>query len=146
LFDGGAPGSFDTREVTTLAQGVGVIQRDVEESHRVTVESVVVGDCPLDDGLRALLAAGREATVNAATWSGATSVSLYAEVEPTRVSLFVRDTGRGFDPGAVPAERRGIAQSIRSRMARHGGTACIRSAPGEGTEVGLVLARPGTRR
>jgi len=143
LFDGRPPGSFDAREVTTLAQGVGVLQREVEESHRVSIEAVVVGDCLLDDALRALLAAGREATVNAAAWSGVASVSLYAEVETTRVSLYVRDRGRGFDPGAVSGDRRGIAQSIRARMARHGGTAGIRSTPGEGTEVELVMARPG---
>ena len=46
-----------------------------------------------DDDLRALLAAGREAAVNAAKWSGATTVSVYVEVEPTRVSMFVRDRG-----------------------------------------------------
>ena len=113
----------------------------MEESHRVAVETVVVGDCPLTDELRALLAAGREATVNAATWSGADAVSLFVEVEPARVSLFVRDRGTGFDPGAVADDRRGIAESIRARMVRHGGTADIRSTPGEGTEVELVMPR-----
>jgi signal transduction histidine kinase len=146
LFDGRAPGSFDTRDVKTLAEGVGVIQREVEESHRVAVESVVVGDCLLDDALRALLAAGREATVNAAVWSGTTTVALFAEVENGRVSLYVRDRGRGFDPAAVPGDRRGISESIRARMARHGGTAGVRSVPGEGTEVELVMTRPGAGR
>jgi signal transduction histidine kinase len=146
LFDGRAPRSFEGREIRMLSEGVGVIQREVEESHRVAVESVVVGDCPLDEALRALLAAGREATVNAAAWSGAATVALFAEVENGRVSLYVRDRGRGFDPGAVPGDRRGISESIRARMARHGGTTGIRSVPGEGTEVELVMARPGAGR
>jgi len=144
LFEARPPGSFDAAKVTTLAQGIAVIEAEVEESHRVAVESVVVGDCDLTDGLRALLAAGREAAVNAAAWSAAPTVSVFVEVEPTRVSLFVRDRGKGFEPGAVGEDRRGISDSIRARMARHGGTADIRSAPGEGTEVELVMPRPDT--
>jgi signal transduction histidine kinase len=138
LFEGKAPGTLGD-EVTTLAQGVNELQRQVEADHGITVQVVVVGDCPLSDGVRALLDAAREATVNAAKWSGAPQVSLYAEVEPAAVTLFVRDRGAGFDPGAVPADRQGIARSIRDRMQRHGGTATIRSAPGEGTEVTLSL-------
>jgi signal transduction histidine kinase len=142
LFEARAPGSFDAAQVTTLAQGVAAVESEVEESHRVAVESVVVGDCALSDELRALLAAGREAAVNAAAWSGAPTVSFFVEVEPTRVSLFVRDRGKGFDPADVPGDRRGISDSIRARMARHGGTADIRSVFGEGTEVELVMPRP----
>ena len=86
----------------TLAAGVRLIQQEVEARHGVTVEAVTVGDCALDDDLGALLAAAREATVNAVEWSGASVVSLFAEVEPAEVSLFVRGPGRGFDPAAVP--------------------------------------------
>jgi signal transduction histidine kinase len=140
LFDGRAPGSIDGKDMT-FAGGVRLIQQEVEAQHGIAVEAVTVGDCELNDDLAALLAAAREATVNAAKWSGASSVSLFAEVEPTEVSLYVRDRGRGFDPGAVPGDRKGLAESIRARMARHGGSAAIRSAPGEGTEVSLTLAR-----
>jgi signal transduction histidine kinase len=145
LFEARPPGSFDAAQVTTLAQGVAAVESEVEESHRVAVESVVVGDCALSDELRALLAAGREAAVNAAAWSGAPTVSLFVEVEPTRVSLFVRDRGKGFDPADVSGDRRGISDSIRARMTRHGGTADIRSILGEGTEVELVMPRPETQ-
>ena len=37
--------------------------------------------------------------------------------------------------------RQGIAQSIRARMARFGGTTVIRSTPGEGAEVQLCVPR-----
>jgi signal transduction histidine kinase len=137
LFDGRPPGSID--EATTLAGGVRLIQQEVEAQHGIAVEVVMVGDCPLDDDLAALLAAAREATVNAAKWSGASVVSIFAEVEPAEVSVFVRDRGRGFDPEAVPADRKGVAESIRARVARHGGKAAIRSTPGEGTEVSLTM-------
>jgi signal transduction histidine kinase/phage shock protein PspC (stress-responsive transcriptional regulator) len=115
--------------------------REVEETHGVTVDAVIVGDAPLDDPLEATAAAAKEAMVNAARWSGTTAVSLYAEVEPTRVSVFVRDRGVGFDLSQVPGDHYGISQSIRARMQRHGGKAVVRSEPGRGTEVELVMER-----
>lgn len=145
LFEGRAPGSVDDR-CTTLADGVRLIQQEVEARHEVAVEAVTVGDCELDDDLSALLAAAREATVNAVKWSGASVVSLFAEVEPAAVSVFVRDRGRGFDPEAVPGDRKGLAESIHARMARRGGNATVRSARGEGTEVSLTMPRAAGER
>jgi signal transduction histidine kinase len=145
LFDGLPPGSADGQGMT-LTGGVRLIQQEVEAQHGITVEAVTVGDCELDDDLNALLAAAREATVNAAKWSGAPSVALFAEVEPAEVVLFVRDRGRGFDPEAVPSDRKGLAESIRARVARHGGSVMIRSTPGEGTEVSLTMPRDAGKR
>jgi signal transduction histidine kinase len=145
LFDGRAPGSLASEDMT-LADGVRQIQQDVEARHGIAVEAVTVGDCELDDDLAALLAAAREATVNAAKWSGADTVSLFAEVEPGAVSLYVRDRGRGFDPAAVPADRKGLAESVHARMARRGGSSTVRSVPGEGTEVSLTMPRPAGER
>jgi signal transduction histidine kinase len=65
---------------------------------------------------------------------------VFAEVTAQGVEVYVRDRGRGFDPDDVPADRRGIRDSIVGRMARHGGTATVRSGEG-GTEVALNLAR-----
>ncbi len=138
LFEGRAPG--DTT-VTSFAEGIREIQRDVEARHGVPVEVVTVGDCPLDEHLSALLAAAREATVNAAKWSGASVISLFAEVEPDKVEVAVRDRGSGFDPDSVPADRKGVAESIRGRMLRHGGNATVQSTLGEGTKVTLTMTR-----
>lgn len=140
LFDGDLPGTVGEQAATMVA-GIRQLASEVEAAHGVPVEVVTVGDCPLDERLRSLLAAAREATVNAAKWSGAPVISLFAEVEPEAVSVFVRDRGRGFDPDAVADDRRGIAESIRARMARTGGRAVVRTAPGEGTEVGLHVGR-----
>jgi signal transduction histidine kinase/phage shock protein PspC (stress-responsive transcriptional regulator) len=140
LFEGRAPGTIGD-EASNLAEGVGLLQRQVEADHGITVQVVLVGECQLDEALRALLDAAREATVNAAKWSGADQVSLYAEVEADQVMVYVRDRGQGFDPEAVPEGRQGIAQSIRARVARFGGRAVIRSAPGEGAEVQLSMPR-----
>jgi signal transduction histidine kinase len=145
LFDGLSPGSADG-QATTLAAGIRLIQQEVEAQHEIAVEAVTVGDCELDDNLEALLAAAREATVNAAKWSGASVVALFAEVEPAEVVLFVRDRGRGFDPQAVPRDRKGLAESIHARMERRGGSATVRSAPAEGTEVSLTMPRAAGKR
>ena len=85
--------------------------------------------------------AAREAMANAARFSGAEEISVYAEAGLDAISVFVRDRGSGFDRATVPAERRGLAESIEGRMTRHGGTATVTSAPGEGTEIELVLPR-----
>jgi signal transduction histidine kinase len=140
LFEGRPPGVISD-EATLLGEGISLLQRQVEADHGITVQVVVVGDCELDDALRALLDAAREATVNAAKWSGADQVSVFAEVEPDTVQIYVRDRGQGFDRAAVPEDRRGIAQSIEARVARFGGDAVIRSAPGEGAEVHLRMPR-----
>jgi len=62
-------------------------------------------------------------------------------VEPEAISVFVRDRGKGFDPAVVARDRKGISESIHARINRNGGSATVRSAPGEGTEVALKLPR-----
>jgi signal transduction histidine kinase len=122
-----------------LAPALEAIATDVEADHGVEVDVVVVGDAALDDRGRALVAAAREAVVNAAKWGGGSTVDMYAEAAGEEVRVFVRDRGPGFDPADVPGDRRGVRESIMGRMARHGGAATIHSAPGAGTEVELVL-------
>jgi signal transduction histidine kinase len=124
-----------------LRPAVEAIATRVEQRHNVPVDVVVVGDAPLDEAGRALVEACQEAAMNAARHSGAPLVSVYVEVEPDELSGFVRDEGKGFDPDQVPTDRRGIADSIRGRIRRHGGSVSILSAPGEGTEVQLRLPR-----
>lgn len=118
---------------------------ELEDRYGVRLDAVLVGDAPLDDAGRALVAAGREAARNAALHAGVASVDVYLEVEPERMSLFVRDRGSGFDPKAVPSDRRGLADSVVGRVHRHGGSAVVRSTPGEGTEIELWVPSPGVR-
>ena len=111
----------------------------VESDHQVPVEVITVGDHPVDDASKALVGAASEAMVNAAKHSGADRMSLYFEANDDELSVFVTDQGKGFDPEAVPADRKGIAESIRSRVERAGGSVEIASEPGEGTEVVLRM-------
>ncbi|HZU20574.1 MAG TPA: PspC domain-containing protein [Gaiellaceae bacterium] len=114
---------------------------DVEEAHRARVELATSGDAPLDPALAELVLAAREAMANAAKHARTDDISVYAEVEPALVSVFVRDRGIGFDRSSVAAHRRGIADSIELRMQRAGGSATITSSPGAGTEVELTMPR-----
>jgi signal transduction histidine kinase len=114
---------------------------EIEHAHGVAVEVVAVGDAPLDDAGLAVIAAAREAMQNAAKFGGGAPVAVYAEAGDSGIQVFVRDRGPGFDPESIPDDRRGVRESIVGRMRRHGGRAEIRSAPGAGTEVELVLER-----
>ncbi len=113
----------------------------MEERYGVTVDLVQPSDAELDDRLAELVAAAAEAMANSGKHAGVGRVSVLARVTGDEVSIFVRDRGRGFDLLAVPDDRRGLADSIRGRMHRAGGTARIVTAEGEGTEVELILPR-----
>ena len=129
----------DVSRAESLRAALQEIVTDIESRFAVDVELVCVGDTPVDDSIEALGQAVREAVTNAAKHSGAPRIDVYAEVEDGRVEVFVRDRGKGFDPDDVPEGRMGVRESIRARMDRSGGTATIRSEPGNGTEVRLEI-------
>jgi signal transduction histidine kinase len=131
----------ESTDESTLASALRGVAAAVEDNHGATVDVVTVGDCAFSESLRPVVNATREAVQNAARHAGTGRVDVYAEVGDAAVDVFVRDRGRGFDPAAVPEDRYGVRHSILDRMERHGGTAEIRSAPGEGTEVRLHLPR-----
>ena len=128
---GAEPGPNGQRFAAALEEAASRVEADFA----IPVEVVSVGDTALDDVTRAVVAAAGEAMINAAKHSGASEVSVYAEIENGRVDVWVADQGRGFDLDSVPPDRRGLRDSIRGRMARVGGGAEIDARPGEGTEV-----------
>ena len=121
----------------SLAPAVTAAAHDVEDLHGVPIELVVTGDRPLEAHGQALVAAFREALLNAVR-HGEAPVTAYVEIGPQGVEAFVRDRGTGFDLEGVPADRLGVRQSIIARMERHGGAARIRRRE-DGTEVELTL-------
>jgi len=137
----GAGGAGGTTDASVLSEAIARACGEVEDTFAIKVQHVVVGDCQLDERLTGIVYAAREATVNAAKHAGVGEVSVYAEVEPDAVEIFVRDRGKGFDPSVVPADRHGLADSIRGRMERNGGELRLRTSPGEGTEVHLRMPR-----
>ncbi len=131
----------DAREAgTSLSSALEDAAVEVEEAHRVPVEVIAVGDLPMNERAEALVAAAREAMVNAAKFApDAGEIAVYAELADGRAEVFVRDRGPGFDPERIPAGRRGVRESIVGRMERFGGSAEVRSSPGRGTEVRLEM-------
>src|SRR5262249_45780192 len=115
-------------EAVTLVDALGDAAADVEELHGVRVEVASAGDAPLDDTVRQLVLAAREAMTNAAKFSGTDEVFVYAESGQDLSAVFVRDAGVGFDRAAVPTDLHGIAESIEGRMKRGSGTATIGTA------------------
>jgi signal transduction histidine kinase len=123
---------------TSLVAALATAAADVEELHAVRVEIASSGDAPPES---ALVLAAREAMTNAAKFAAVDEVDVYADVSQNEIAIFVRDRGVGFNPAAVPDDRRGIRESIQRRLERAGGSALVTSSPGNGTEVELRLPR-----
>ena len=122
-----------------LGEALEAMAARIEEHHAVSVDVVTVGDRLMDERLAALVEACGEAVLNAARHSGAVAVSVFVEVGADGIDAYIRDRGRGFDPGEVGHDRHGIADSIRARIRRADGRTVITSLPGEGTEVRLWI-------
>ena len=123
---------------TSVVAALSAVAADVEDVFGVRIELASSGDAETDG---AVVLAAREAMTNAAKFAGVEEIDVYAEVTEAEIAVFVRDRGAGFDPEAVPQDRRGIAESIRGRLERAGGSAAVVSTPGEGTEVELRVPR-----
>lgn len=126
---------------TSLHAAIETLTTALETDHEIRIEAVIVGDQPLDDTSRALIAALREAIVNAAQHANIDRIDVFVEADDAELTGFVRDTGIGFDPETIPADRHGINDSIVGRVQRIGGSATIDSKIGAGTEVEIRIPR-----
>ena len=116
---------------------------EIEADFPVQFEVVTVGTAPavVPD---ALIAAAREAMLNAA-WHAGGTVSVYLETNKVGSTLSVTDRGPGFRLADIPSDRHGVRESIIGRMNRIGGSAAVRPGPGgSGTEILLSLPLGGT--
>jgi signal transduction histidine kinase len=135
LFVGDAP------MVSDLATELRDIAAAIELDYAVRIDVVTAG-ASVENSSGALVAAAREAMLNAARHAGG-EVSVYVETPPGAIDVFVRDRGPGVDLQSLPTDRLGIRESIIGRMSRAGGTATVRPGTGgSGTEVHLHLDVP----
>lgn len=125
------------REAGQLSDRIKAVAAEVEDLLGHPVEVVAVGDEAMTEAHEALVQAAREAMLNASRHGGG-PVSVYVEAAGSRVDVFVKDRGPGFELKDVPADRLGVRESIIGRMQRHGGSATIVSSR-DGTEVRLRL-------
>ncbi len=128
----------------TIAAAFRAAAIEIEALHGTPIDVVVAGDVPLDDRGTALVAAAREAMLNAVR-HGEPPVSAFLEVGAGSGAAFVRDHGSGFDPDEIATDRLGVRESIIGRMDRHGGSAHIKRLDA-GTEVVLTLPIDATTR
>ncbi len=123
----------------TLGAALRDVVANVEDEYGITIELTAIGDRPLDDKGEALAAAAREALRNAARHGVGAPIVVFCEIASSRVEVFIRDQGPGFDIDSVAPERRGLRDAVIGRMAAVGGRALVDSTPGEGTEIALEL-------
>jgi PAS domain S-box-containing protein len=84
----------------------------------------------------------QEALSNIYRHSQAAEASIKLTSRDERLLLVVEDSGVGFDPANVSGRQFGL-RGIRQRADLLGGTATIRSAPGQGTRIEIdIPARP----
>lgn len=133
LYDEATPGA------ATLSAALKEAAAEVEDLHDVRIGVVTVGEAMSSERTTPLVLAAREAMTNAARHSGVADVAVFVEVVDGTASVFVRDRGKGFDLDGIADGRLGVRKSIEERMARHGGSAQIRTSPGDGTEVRLTM-------
>ena len=85
----------------------------------------------------ALVRIASEAITNAARHGSADLVRIQLE-NGHRVRLRIADTGRGFDPALARRDGFGLT-SMRERAEGLGGRFSVRSRPGAGTQVEVIL-------
>jgi signal transduction histidine kinase len=126
--------------VVTLEKHLAIVARTYDlgaELHVDGDDSVVGPDEQLE-----LFRIVQEALTNVVRHAEATKIVVDLELRPDRVTLVVRDDGRGFDPATrgIRARRLGLT-SMHERADAIGGRFAIESAPGGGTEVRVEVPR-----
>ncbi len=102
----------------------------------VTVSTDLVSDDLPDDYKTCIYRVVQEALHNCSTHSHATAVRISVQEEPQRLSLSIRDNGRGFDV----KQSKGLGLlGIEERVAHLGGKCEIRSEPGSGSLLAIQL-------
>lgn len=125
----------------SLDQLLGHLAETVTSRTRVPISLSVDPGCLLPEDVQiALYRIAQEALNNVARHAGAGEVTVELVCQTQRVTLRIRDDGRGFDPHDVLPDRVGMGV-MRERAARIGAALGIRSRPGQGTEVVVVWKR-----
>ncbi|MFD9354707.1 sensor histidine kinase [Streptomyces sp. NPDC060031] len=133
LVNGGAPADFDGGSLPDAV-------RRLAARHDPPAAVSVTGDVrPLAPALEVVaLRTCQESLSNAARHAGpGAPTTLDLAYTPSALTVSVRDTGRGFDPGSVPLGY-GL-RGLRARAREVGGSAAVDSAPAAGTTVTVTL-------
>ena len=130
-------------------QTLETLARELGQQHGVRVRCELEPVPVTEPGVRyELLAAVREALINAAVHSGQSAVDLSLEEQGPDVVVTVHDAGRGFDPAILPQRELEGHFGVRGyteRMAVVGGHADVASRVDGGTTVRLSAPLAGLR-
>jgi signal transduction histidine kinase len=130
----------------SLGRALGELAAEFGSQTGIDTHSAVTGE---EDDLgpaarEALLRVAQEALANVRKHADAHRVQLTLSYLDDATLLDIRDDGTGFDP-ATPARNGSVAgfglAGMRERLAAHGGTLTIETAPGQGTSVAAALPR-----
>ncbi len=123
------------------------LMREIRQKHGITYRLEVQDDFPrLAEDLRVPLFRNlREVLVNVVKHAKAKHVEIALTASEDTLAIEVKDDGVGFDPAVVAAElgqkHFGIF-SIEQQLGVLGGRIEIRSTPGQGACVTMMLPRP----
>ena len=108
---------------------------------RIEVETSGAADSLSEIAEENLLRIGQEAITNAVKHSGAQTVKIQLELNPKRVTLQIKDDGKGFVPETCAGPKDGHfgLLGIRERTERLGGQVWIASQPGTGTSIRVEI-------
>lgn len=81
----------------------------------------------------------REAALNALRHAAASTIIVNVDITPGELRAFVEDDGVGFDPHDPPRSGGVGLASMRERARLLGGTAAVRSQPGQGTHIDFAV-------
>lgn len=121
------------------------LSEDFEEAHLIRARFSARRLPPLipTDVALSFYRIAQEALTNIAKHAETESVDITLAGEPDSLTLFVRDSGRGFDPDCGKGSVGLGLISMRQRAELIGGTLEVQSAPGQGTQI--VVCAPLTR-
>jgi signal transduction histidine kinase len=127
----GLPGAL--RKHVTMLRRLGQREIALEAPADLTPDAAQDGE---------VLRIAQEALQNALRHANADHVAVRLNAAEGELSVEIADDGAGFDPDAAGLRSRRLGlTSMEERAERIGGRLAIRSAPGEGTTVSLVVPR-----
>jgi signal transduction histidine kinase len=130
----------------SLGRALGELAAEFGSRTGIDAQAAVTGDegeIP-QDAQEALLRVAQEALANVRKHARAHRVRLTLSYLDNVTLLDVRDDGAGFDPEAPARDGSGGGfglAGMRERLAAHGGTLTVETAPGRGTTVTAALPR-----
>jgi signal transduction histidine kinase len=135
---------YELRPLTLEREGlVGALQERIDAVEgragiqaRLLVEGEIALEPPAEEAFYRI---GQEALNNALKHAAAASVQVHLWAHDAQIEMRIVDDGQGFDPQAV-RERGGMGLiTMQERAEQAGGVLNIRSAPGKGTTIQVVV-------